>query len=64
MVRRPVWLATTNASASILVGSHRPFIQVQRTLPPDASSRDQVVQYKDETAFDAPVISTRSIIAR
>lgn len=91
IVSRPILLATNNETASILVGSQRPFIQVQRTLPTDAGSRDQVIQYKDvgteltvrptvssdgyvtlqvtqqvnsataETAFDAPIISTRSI---
>lgn len=91
IVSRPVLLATNNESASILVGSQRPFIQVQRSLATDGGSRDQVVQYKDvgteltvrptvsadgyvtlevtqqvnsatsETAFDAPIISTRSI---
>jgi general secretion pathway protein D len=74
-----------------MVGSQRPFIQVQRALPTDAPIRDQVVQFKDvgtrlsvrptisddgyvtlrvsqevnaataEVAFDAPVISTRTI---
>jgi general secretion pathway protein D len=88
---RPVVLAANNESAEILVGSQRPFIQVQRALPTDAPVRDQVVQFKDvgtrlsvrptisddgyvmlqvvqevnaataEVAFDAPVISTRTI---
>lgn len=91
IVSRPILLATNNESASILVGSQRPFVQVQRSLATDGGSRDQVVQYKDvgteltvrptvsadgyvtlevtqqvnsatsETAFDAPVISTRSL---
>jgi general secretion pathway protein D len=30
-----------------LVGSQRPFVQVSRSLPTDAPSRDQVVQYRD-----------------
>ncbi len=91
IVSRPVVIATNNELSEILVGSQRPFIQVQRSLPSDAPSRDQVVQYRDvgtrlivrptisedgyvmiavtqevnaattETAFDAPVISTRSV---
>lgn len=91
ILSRPVVLATNNQVASIIVGSQRPFVQVQRALPTDAASRDQIVQYKEvgtkltvrpsisadgavqldvtqevssataETAFNAPVISTRSI---
>ena len=91
ILSRPVLLAANNEEAVISVGSQRPFIQVSRSLPTDAPSRDQVVQYKDvgtnltvrptisgngyvtlevtqevnaatsETAFDAPVISTRSV---
>lgn len=94
IVSRPVLLAANNETASILVGSQRPFIQVSRSLPTDSPSRDQVVQYRDvgtelvvtptvsndgyvmltvsqevnaattETAFDAPVISTRAIQTR
>ena len=47
ILSRPVLLATNNESAEILVGSQRPFVQVQRSLPTDAPSRDQVVQYRD-----------------
>jgi general secretion pathway protein D len=91
ILSRPVVLAANNESAEILVGSQRPFIQVQRALPTDNGVRDQVVQFKDvgtrltvrptisddgyvtlrvaqevnaataEVAFDAPVISTRTI---
>lgn len=91
IVSRPVLIAANNELAEILVGSQRPFIQVQRSLPTDAPSRDQVIQYRDvgtrlsvrptisadgyvmiavtqevnaattETAFDAPVISARSV---
>jgi len=91
ILSRPVLLATNNQQASIVIGSQRPFVQVQRSLPTDAASRDQIVQYKEvgtkltvqpsisedgavqldvtqevssataETAFNAPVISTRSI---
>jgi len=91
ILSRPVLLAANNESAEIMVGSQRPFIQVQRALPTDAPIRDQVVQFKDvgtrlsvrptisddgyvtlrvsqevnaataEVAFDAPVISTRTI---
>lgn len=94
IVSRPVLLAANNETASILVGSQRPFIQVSRSLPTDTPTRDQVVQYRDvgtqlivtptisadgyvmmtvaqevnaatsETAFDAPVISTRSVQTR
>lgn len=91
ILTRPVVLATNNQEAEIVVGSQRPFVQVQRALPTDNASRDQVIQYKDvgtkltvrptissdgsvqlevtqevstatsELAFDAPVISTRSV---
>lgn len=91
ILSRPVLLAANNESAEIMVGSQRPFIQVQRALPTDNAARDQVVQFKDvgtrlsvrptisddgyvtlrvvqevnaataEVAFDAPVISTRTI---
>jgi type II secretory pathway component GspD/PulD (secretin) len=91
ILSRPVLLAANNQQAQILVGTQRPFVQVQRALPTDAAVRDQVVQYKDvgtqltvrpsisgdgyvllevtqevnaatsETAFDAPVISTRTV---
>jgi general secretion pathway protein D len=91
ILSRPVVLAANNEPAEIVVGSQRPFVQVQRSLPTDAPVRDQVVQFKDvgtrlsvtptvsqdgyvmlevtqevsaataEVAFDAPVISTRSI---
>lgn len=91
ILSRPILLAANNEEATITVGSQRPFIQVSRSLPTDAPSRDQVVQYKDvgtslsvrptisgngyvtlevtqevnaataETAFDAPIISTRSV---
>lgn len=94
ILSRPVLLAANNERAEILVGSQRPFVQVQRSLPTDAPQRDQVIQYKDvgtrlgvrptisadgyvmlevtqevnaattETAFDAPVISTRSVQTR
>lgn len=47
ILTRPVVLATNNQTAEIVVGSQRPFIQVQRSLPTDAASRDQIVQYKD-----------------
>ncbi len=91
ILSRPVIIAANNETSEILVGSQRPFVQVQRALPTDAPVRDQVVQFKDvgtrlavtptisedgyvmlevaqevnaataEVAFDAPVISTRSI---
>lgn len=91
IMSRPIVLAANNETADILVGSQRPFVQVQRALPTDAAVRDQIVQYKDvgtqltvrptisaggyvaldvtqevntatsEVAFDAPVISTRSV---
>jgi len=47
IMSRPVVIAANNKEAEILVGSQRPFIQVSRSLPTDAPSRDQVVQYKE-----------------
>ena len=47
ILSRPVVVAANNQQASILVGSQRPFVQVSRSLPTDAATRDQVVQYKD-----------------
>jgi type II secretory pathway component GspD/PulD (secretin) len=91
ILSRPIIVAANNEQAQILVGSQRPFVQVSRSLPTDAATRDQVVQYKDvgtrlvvrptispdgyvvlevtqevnnatsEVAFNAPVISTRSV---
>lgn len=91
ILSRPVVIAANNEQATINVGSQRPFVQVSRSLPTDAATRDQVVQYKDvgtkltveptispdgyvglrvtqevnnattEVAFNAPVISTRSV---
>jgi len=91
ILSRPIVIAVNNKPAEFLVGSQRPFVQVQRSLPTDTPVRDQVVQFKDvgtrltvlptisedgyvmlevsqevnaataEVAFDAPVISTRSV---
>lgn len=91
ILSRPTVLATNNQLAEIVVGSQRPFVQLQRSLPTDGAARDQIIQYKEvgtklsvkpsisddgsvhlevtqevsnattETAFDAPVISTRSV---
>ena len=91
ILSRPVVIASNNETATINVGSQRPFVQVSRSLPNDQATQDQVVQYKDvgtkltvsptispdgyvvlqvsqevdnattEIAFDAPVISTRSV---
>jgi general secretion pathway protein D len=47
IVSRPVVVASNNREARILVGAQRPFVQVSRSLPTDAPSRDQVVQYRD-----------------
>lgn len=47
ILSRPIVLASNGETAEILVGSQRPFVQVQRSLPTDAPQRDQVVQYKD-----------------
>lgn len=47
ILTRPVLLATNNERAEIVVGSQRPFVQVSRSLPTDAASRDQIVQYKE-----------------
>lgn len=91
ILSRPIIVAANNEQAQILVGSQRPFVQVSRSLPTDAATRDEIVQYKDvgtrlvvrptispdgyvvlevtqevnnatnEVAFNAPVISTRSV---
>lgn len=91
ILSRPIVLATNNQQAEIVVGSQRPFVQVQRSLPTESATRDQIVQYKEvgtrlivtpsisvdgsvhlevlqevsnatsETAFNAPIISTRSV---
>ena len=47
ILSRPVLIASNNEAASILVGSQRPFVQVERALPTESSTRDQVVQYKE-----------------
>lgn len=47
ILSRPVVMAQNNREARILVGDQRPFIQLQRSLPTDASVRDQVVQYRN-----------------
>jgi len=91
ILSRPSVLAVNNEQAQINIGSQRPFVQLQRTLPTDNAAQDQVVQYEDvgtkltirptisadgyvmlqvsqevnqataEVAFNAPVISTRSV---
>lgn len=47
ILSRPVLLASNGTEARFLVGSQRPFVQVQRSLPTETANRDQVVQYKD-----------------
>ena len=47
VLSRPMVITANNQQAEIVVGSQRPFVQVSRTLPTDAGTRDQVVQYKD-----------------
>lgn len=47
ILSRPILIAANNETAEILVGSQRPFIQMQRSLPTDSPIRDQVVQYRD-----------------
>jgi general secretion pathway protein D len=47
IVSQPVLLASNNQEARFLVGTQRPFIQLSRSLPTDAASRDQVIQYRD-----------------
>ncbi len=47
ILSRPVVMAQNNKEARILVGDQRPFVQLQRSLPTDASVRDQVVQYRN-----------------
>jgi general secretion pathway protein D len=44
---REILLTLNNDQAEINVGSQRPFVQVSRTLPTDAATRDQIVEYKD-----------------
>jgi general secretion pathway protein D len=65
ILSRPILLAINNESAEILVGSQRPFVQVQRSLPTDAPSRDQVVQYRDvgTRLLVRPTISADGFIA-
>ncbi|HTK54351.1 MAG TPA: secretin N-terminal domain-containing protein [Gemmatimonadaceae bacterium] len=59
IISRPVVITANNEPAQILVGSQRPFLQVQRALPTDAAIRDQVVQYKEvgTKLFVVPTIS-------
>lgn len=47
ILSRPVLIAANNETAEILVGSQRPFVQIQRSLPTESATRDQVVQYRD-----------------
>jgi general secretion pathway protein D len=47
IVSRPVVLTANDEQAEVVVGSQRPFVQVSRTLPTDATVRDEVVQYRD-----------------
>jgi len=47
IMSRPVLVTTNNTEASFLVGTQQPFVQVSRSLPTDAPTRDQVVQYRD-----------------
>ena len=47
IVSRPIVLTENNHSASIVVGSQRPFVQLARALPTDTPLRDQVIQYKE-----------------
>ena len=47
ILSRPVVIAANGETAEILVGSQRPFVQVQRSLATETATRDQVVQYKD-----------------
>ena len=47
ILSRPVLIAANGQSAEILVGSQRPFVQVQRSFATATSTRDQVIEYKD-----------------
>lgn len=47
VVSRPVLLAQNNLEARVMVGSQRPFKQLQRTLPTDQGVRDEIIQYRD-----------------
>ena len=46
ILSRPVLLAANNEVAHILVGTQRPFVQIQRVLPTDAVL-DQIIQFKE-----------------
>jgi general secretion pathway protein D len=65
IVSRPVLVTVNNEQAEILVGSQRPFVQVQRSLPTDAPVRDQVVQYRDvgTRLLVRPTISADGFVA-
>jgi general secretion pathway protein D len=65
IVSRPVLVTVNNEQAEILVGSQRPFVQVQRSLPTDAPVRDQVVQYRDvgTRLLVRPTISVDGFVA-
>lgn len=47
ILSRPVVMAQNNQEARIMVGDQRPFVQLERSLPTDASVRDRVVQYRN-----------------
>ncbi len=47
IVSRPVLLAQNNLESRILVGEQRPFVQSSNSLPNDAGTRNQIVQYRD-----------------
>ena len=47
VLSRPMVITENNQQAEIVVGSQRPFVQVSRSLPTDAGTRDEIVQYKD-----------------
>jgi len=47
ILSRPLVQAQNNQEARILVGSQRPFVAVQRSLPTSEVAFDQVVQYRD-----------------
>jgi general secretion pathway protein D len=65
IVSRPVVVTVNNEQAEILVGSQRPFVQVQRSLPTDAPVRDQVIQYRDvgTRLLVRPTISADGFVA-
>src|SRR5690606_16106123 len=47
ILSRPIVLASNGEAAEILLGSQRPFVQVQRSPPTESPQRAQVAPYRD-----------------